>query len=121
MRFILEQISSPQIRTVAGLYLITLFGTLVMHVFQMNKGFNGSAEFLRGVFPDRSPVFYTRVDLVVVSFVGSLVGMIVFSPQSAISALAAGCGWVGALNTLIATTPPVRVAKATTEKKAEES
>jgi len=105
MAVVLEQLSSPENRALAGLYLITLFGTLVMHVFQMNKGFNGTVEFLKSVFPGKSNVFYTRLDLLLVAVTGSLLGMIIFSPQSAISALAAGCGWVGGLNTLVAAAP----------------
>jgi hypothetical protein len=120
MRWIGEVFSSPETRALLGLYLITLFGTLVMHVFQMNKGFKGSVDFLSEVLPGKSTVFYKRADLILVTVTGSVLGMIIFSPQSAISALAAGCGWVGGLNALIATAPPVRPGQAPS-RNAEES
>jgi hypothetical protein len=89
-----------------GLYVVTLFGTVATYVFGLQKGFEGSVAFLRRIAPDRSDVFYSRVDFLIVTFVGSLIGLIIFAPRNAFQALAAGCGWVGALNVLLSARPP---------------
>jgi len=82
-------------------YVTTLFGAIAMYVFALNKGFEGAVPFLKRVFPDRSQVFYDRMDFFVTSVAGSIVGTICFSPQSTLQALAAGFGWVGAMNVLM--------------------
>jgi hypothetical protein len=82
-------------------YLTTLFGAAAMYVFSLNKGFQGSVDFLRKFFPDKSEVFYTRFDFFIVIIFGSIIGMIFFSPSTTLEALAAGFGWVGAINVLM--------------------
>ncbi len=84
-------------------YAVTLFGSMAMYVFSLNKGFNGAGDFLRRFFPGKSDVFYDRLDFVLVVVFGSIIGSIFFSPQTAFGALAAGFGWVGAANTLLTT------------------
>ena len=84
-----------------GLYLVTLFGTVATYVFQLHKGFEGATSFLRRVLPKHSDAFYARVDFVIVAITGSCFGLIIFSPQNAFQALAAGCGWVSALNVMM--------------------
>jgi hypothetical protein len=83
------------------LYLITLFGSTAMYVFSLSKGFHGSVDFLRKMFPDHSQLFYDRIDFFVVIFAGSVIGTIFFSPTNTLQALAAGFGWVGAINVLM--------------------
>jgi hypothetical protein len=85
-----------------GLFLMTLFGAFAMHVFQQYKGFTGSIGFLKAAFPGRSAVFYVRLDLCVVVLFGSVIGYVVFSPTAPLPALAAGFGWTGAMQSLIA-------------------
>jgi len=85
-----------------GLYLVTLFGAIAMYVFGLQKGIEGSITFLRRVLPGKSETFYHRVDFALVSLLGSFIGLIVFTPTNAFQALAAGCGWVGALTMLLA-------------------
>jgi len=82
-------------------YLVTLFGASAMYVFSLNKGFEGSLAFLKRVAPGKTQVFYDRVDFVIVIFAGSVIGTIFFSPVSTLEALAAGFGWVGAINILL--------------------
>lgn len=82
-------------------YFTTLFGAISMYVFSLNKGFSGSIDFLKAFFPNRQEVFYIRCDFIVVNIVGSIVGTIFFNPSSALEALAAGFGWVGAINILL--------------------
>src|SRR6185312_15599046 len=82
-------------------YLITLFGSVAMYVFSLNKGFEGSVAFLRRFFPGHSVVFYDRLDFFIVVLAGSIIGTIFFSPSNALQALAAGFGWVGAINILL--------------------
>lgn len=82
-------------------YLTTLFGATAMYVFALNKGFEGAIPFLRRFFPNRTDTFYNRVDFFIVILAGSIIGTISFSPQSTLQALAAGFGWVGAMNVLM--------------------
>jgi hypothetical protein len=87
------------------LYGMTLFGAFAMHVFQQYKGFTGSIGFLKAAFPARSAVFYVRLDLCIVVLFGSVIGYVVFSPTAPLPALAAGFGWTGAMQSLIAKRP----------------
>ncbi len=85
----------------ATYYLITLFGAFCMYVFSLNRGFQGAVDFLRRFFPNHTPVFYDRLDFFVVILAGSVIGTIFFSPTNTFQALAAGFGWVGAINVLL--------------------
>lgn len=98
----LSRLLSDPLVVTFGLYLVTLFGAIAMYVFGAHKGFEGSVGFLRRILPNRAELFYHRTDFVLVSFIGSIVGIIVFNPSNAFQALAAGCGWVGSLNMLLA-------------------
>jgi hypothetical protein len=82
-------------------YLITLFGASSMYIFSLTKGFNGAVEFLEHFFPGRSKPFYDRLDFFIVSFAGAMIGTIFYNPASSLQALAAGFGWVGAVNVLM--------------------
>jgi hypothetical protein len=101
---LLSETQSPEFSFVL-FYLTTLFGATAMYVFALNKGFQGSVPFLKGFFPGRSETFYNRVDFFIVILAGSIIGTISFSPSSSLQALAAGFGWVGAMNVLM--TPKV--------------
>lgn len=59
--------------------------------------------YLKRMFPGKSQVYYDRLDFVVVVFAGSIIGTICFSPRNALQALAAGFGWVGAMNVMLKT------------------
>jgi len=83
------------------LYLTTLFGAVAMYVFALNKGFEGSVPFLKKFFPKRAETFYNWADFLIVVLSGSIIGTICFRPADSLSALAAGFGWVGAMNVLI--------------------
>jgi hypothetical protein len=87
-------------------YLTTLFGAIAMYVFALSKGFDGAIPFLKKFFPQKSEAFYNRADFVIVIFAGSIIGTICFSPQNSLQALAAGFGWVGAVNVLMTQKPP---------------
>ena len=86
----------------ALLYVVTLFGAAVVNVLKLRHDFEGSVAFFKKIFPGKSETFYSRLDFVVVSLVGSIIGMIVFQPSNAIQALSAGFGWVSSLNVLLA-------------------
>ena len=91
---------NPYLAT-AVLYMTTAFGAAAMYVFSLQRGFDGSVRWLRRMWPERSDVFYDRLDFLIVVFAGSIIGSIVFSPREPYHALAAGFGWVGAVNVLI--------------------
>ena len=83
------------------LYTITLFGCVAMYIFSNQKGFQGTIAFLKKFFPKRTKLFYYRTDFFLVTIAGSIIGTIFFNPTSTIEALAAGFGWVGAINILM--------------------
>ncbi|HEU4560554.1 MAG TPA: hypothetical protein VFS20_22070 [Longimicrobium sp.] len=80
-------------------FFITMFGASSMYVFSLMKGW--PVSFLKRVLPGREQVFYDRLDFAVVVTAGSIIGYIFFSPASELEALAAGFGWVGAINVLM--------------------
>lgn len=80
---------------------LTLFGAAAMYVFSLHKGFEGATPFLKRVLPGRSPVFYSRVDALAVTVVGGIIGFVFFAPASNFEALAAGFGWLGAVNVML--------------------
>jgi hypothetical protein len=83
-------------------YSLTLFGAMAMYVFSLHKGFHGAVAFLRTVAPGHQDVFYARLDFVLSTVIGSIIGYIAFMPATPFQALAAGFGWVGTMNVLIA-------------------
>ncbi len=83
------------------LYLSTLFGAAVAHMFSLNKGFEGTKPFLKNVFAARHSEFYARVDFILVSLIGSIIGTIIFAPKEHFQALTAGMCWVGAVNIIM--------------------
>jgi hypothetical protein len=86
--------------------LTTLFGSAGMYMFSTYKGFDNSINFLRRMVPDRTDTFYFRFDFILMSCVGTVIGLIAFSPTEIYQALAAGFGWTGALNVLLKAEPP---------------
>jgi hypothetical protein len=101
MKAVIDFLHTPMAATI-GLYLLTLFGTTAAYVFGLMKGFEGSVAFLRNFFPNRSDLFYTRVDFFLVCLIGSLLGIIIFQPRATIEAIAAGFGWVSGIEVLLA-------------------
>jgi len=87
------------------IFFTTLFGSAGMYVFSSFKGFENSINFLKRVLPDRTDVFYARTDFMLMTFSGSMIGLITFAPQGVYQALAAGFGWTGAMNVLLKTEP----------------
>ena len=59
-------ISSPDVRPLIY-YVITLFGAPAAYVFSLNKGFQGSIPFLKKLFPGYDPLFYQRLDCLLVT------------------------------------------------------
>jgi uncharacterized membrane protein YbjE (DUF340 family) len=84
-----------------GLYAMTLFGSAAMYVFSLHQGFEGAVSFLKRMFPTRSAVFYDRVDFILVTIMGSVLGYILFDPKVAYQAITAGLGWVSAVNVVM--------------------
>ena len=82
-------------------YLITLLGSFTMYLYSFSKGFEGSITVLKRLFPSKKKVFYDRMDFLLVIFLGSAIGSIFFQPQDSLQALAAGFGWVGAINIML--------------------
>src|SRR5688572_15537081 len=85
-------------------FLITLISAILMYVFALNRGFGGAVAFLKRAIPNRSEQFYTWFDLIVVTLGGSFIGFVLYSPVDATRAMAAGLGWMGALNVALRNT-----------------
>jgi lipid-A-disaccharide synthase-like uncharacterized protein len=82
-------------------YFIAMLGAIVTYLFASSNGRESTVPRLKQLLPGKSDTFYYRTDFVFVILVGSAIGYIFFIPQDPIQALAAGCGWVGALNVLV--------------------
>lgn len=82
-------------------YMVTLLGSFSMYLFSSAKGFEGSVPMLKKLFPNKRKVFYDRIDFLLVVLIGSAVGTIFFHPNDSLQALAAGFGWVGAMNVML--------------------
>jgi hypothetical protein len=75
-------------------YLIIVgIGCAAGRVFPFQRGFQGSREFLKHMFPGRTPLFYERWDFFVSCVTGSILGMLIVQPASVHTALATGLGW----------------------------
>jgi uncharacterized membrane protein YbjE (DUF340 family) len=83
-------------------FLYTVCGATCLYLFSLSKGFEGSVPVLRRLLPNRPSVFYDRVDFLIVIVLGSIVGTVFFVPVTPAQALAAGFGWVSAVNVLSA-------------------
>jgi hypothetical protein len=82
------------------LYFTAVLGSLLTYLFAAAKGLDSTVPRLKQLLPGKSDLFYARLDFCLIVFLGSAVGLIFFNPQGHINALAAGCGWVGALSVL---------------------
>lgn len=83
-------------------YLATLFAAMVLYIVTLGSGIQKKFEaFLKGFFPDHSDLFYFRWCFICVVMVGSLIGVVLFNPQTIQQAFGAGLGWVGVLNGVI--------------------
>jgi hypothetical protein len=82
-------------------YFVAMLGAIAMYLFASSKGRQSTVPRLRRLLPGKSDTFYYRTDFILVIIIGSAFGDIFFNPQAPIQALAAGCGWVGALNVLL--------------------
>lgn len=98
-----ETFFNPELLDSASRYAVTLFGATIMYAFSLHARFSGAREFIVKVAPHRSSVYYERMNAVIVIGAGSAIGFIVFAPTGLPECLAAGFGWVGALNVLMKT------------------
>jgi hypothetical protein len=87
------------------MYGASLLGAFLMYFFAAKNGLEGTIPRLQQLLPGRTETFYFRMDFVLVILLGPIVGLICFSPTNAFQALAAGCGWVSALNVLVQQKP----------------
>jgi hypothetical protein len=77
---------------------VTALGCLTAFIYCEQKGVKGSRDFLRKFFPGHTKAFYLRCDFALSVLVGTVIGIILYSPTSAYQALAAGLGWTAAFN-----------------------
>jgi hypothetical protein len=82
----------------ANIPSITLLGCITAYVFSEQKGIKSSANFLKGMFPQRSKAFYFRTEFIMSAVIGTCIGIILYSPQTEYQALAAGIGWTAAFS-----------------------
>lgn len=81
-------------------FTLTLLGAVGAYVFSVQKGFKGAEEFINKIMPRAWPWAKTISDLLLSVGVGSIIGAAIFEPNTPQSALAAGIGWVAALNSI---------------------
>ena len=75
-------------------YLIIVgIGCAAGRVFPFQRGFQGSRDFLKHMFPGHTAVFYDRTDFGLTCLLGSMLGMLLVQPTTVHTALATGLGW----------------------------
>jgi hypothetical protein len=72
-----------------------------MQVLSVQQGAVGSKHFLRRLFPKWSDTARERMDFVLVTLIGALMGMILLEPHTSKAALAAGLSWVAAFQGVV--------------------
>jgi hypothetical protein len=92
-------LTGPQFAPIRN-FFFTLCGSTSLYMFSLSKGFQGSGPVLKRLFPGRRPVFYDRMDFIIVIVFGSIIGTVFFVPATPPQALAAGFGWITAVNVL---------------------
>lgn len=73
--------------------IIVAIGCAAGRVFPFQREFQGSRDFLKHMFPDRTALFYERTDFFLTCILGSMLGMIIVQPTTVHTALATGLGW----------------------------
>ena len=81
---------------------VTALGCITAYVYCQQKEMRGSHDFLKRFFPNRSDAFYLRTDFAMSAIIGTVIGIILYSPHTAYQALAAGLGWTAAFNVVSA-------------------
>lgn len=84
-------------------FFITVLGSLIMYLIAEGKNFPGIQIKIKQLYPSMSDEKVSRLDFIFMVFVGAFIGTIFFQPHNPITALAAGLGWVGALNMFTST------------------
>jgi hypothetical protein len=79
--------------TSLSLYMRDICGSL-------SENFNGTRAFLKNFAPQMSTTNLFRLDFVIVTVVGSIVGLIFFNPVGYQQALLAGIGWFTSVQAL---------------------
>jgi uncharacterized membrane protein YbjE (DUF340 family) len=100
MHSLLVEFSYRFASTDVVVFLTTLFGSVAMYMFSLYKGFEGTTPALKRLMPNKTQVYYDRLDFLFVVVTGSIIGTIFFHPKDALQGLSAGFGWVGALSVL---------------------
>jgi hypothetical protein len=92
-------LTGPEFAQIRNFFL-TLCGSTSLYMFSLSKGFQGSTPVLKRLLPGKRLVFYDRLDFIIVIVLGSIIGTVFFVPTTPAQALAAGFGWITAVNVL---------------------
>lgn len=109
-------LTGPQFAPIRN-FFFTLCGSTSLYMFSLSKGFQGSTPVLKRLFPGNRVVFYDRLDFIIVIVLGSIIGTVFFVPTTPAQALAAGFGWITAVNVL--SHPGQRVSQPDTSPESE--
>lgn len=82
--------------------LITYFGALCGHILSIySSEFKGSIPFLEKIFPNKTPVFYFRVDFMIMPIMGALLAFFLLEPDDIKASLFAGLSWSGTMMAIL--------------------
>jgi len=81
-------------------FAVTLFAATVAYLFSVNSKLRSSVPVLKRLIPARSDAFYDRIDFLVMTLGGAVIGFVFFDPTTSRQALSARLGWVGAVSIL---------------------
>ena len=94
-----------------GRGMLVLFGSMLVYVMSTVRGLEASDHFFRRFYPNQSDLFYFRLDFFFTTFVGFIVGIVVYSPQTFPQAFAAGLTWPSAFRLFASGRSPGGTAK----------
>lgn len=77
---------------------LTSLGCVTAFVYCEHKGFEKSQNFFRQMLPGKSDTFYFRSDFIISAILGTVIGIVIYSPTTEYQALAAGLGWTAAFS-----------------------
>ncbi|HCW08855.1 MAG TPA: hypothetical protein DGG95_15980 [Cytophagales bacterium] len=85
-----------------SVFFKTWLGAICAHILSLySEEFKGTIPFFKQMFPKRSPVFYFRLDFLVLPLIGALLAFVLLDPVSLKSSIFAGLSWSGTLIALL--------------------
>ncbi len=98
----IEQIWNTLSTVFNSIFFQTWLGAICAHILSLySSSFKGTIPFLKNLFPERSKLFYFRLDFLVLPIIGALLAYVLLDPVGLKSSIFAGLSWSGTLIALL--------------------